>query len=128
MTAVSEWLSSYGHAHGLDQLSLTEGESLAFNFDDGLCVHVDIQVDEFLVYASVGHIVANDAPALEGLLSANLMWRDTDGATLSLEPYSRAIVLARAWPIALLASADELQSKFVRFCHLANTWRQALVA
>ena len=80
------------------------------------------------MYASVGYIAANDATALEGLLSANLMWRDTDGATLSLEPYSRAVVIARTWPIALLESADDLQSKFDRFCHLANTWRQALVA
>lgn len=126
MNAVLDWLSAYARRHGLEGLSLTVGESLALEFEQGLKVHLDLEDEELLMYAPVGHVQVDDMQGLEALMSANLMWRDTDGATLGLEPYSRSVVLARTWPLALLANAEAVQTRLDRFCHLASTWRQAL--
>lgn len=125
---ISRWLITYAEAHGLGELTLDVGISLALEFDGGITVHLDRQEGELVLHAPVGEVTVGDTERLEALMSANLLWRDTDGATLGLEPYSRTVILARSWPLVALAGEQAVQHHLDQFCHLAASWRQALGA
>ena len=100
--------------------------ALTLNFEDDLEIHLD-QLDETLViYSQVGTVEEGEHHKLEMLLSANLMWRDTDGATLSMDPYSRAVVLAKSHTAHELDTVYGLVATLDQFCHLTQSWRQAL--
>jgi hypothetical protein len=72
----------------------------------------------------LGDAPEGDVELAEELLASNLNWRDTDGATLSMERYTRGVFLARRWTVAELGSVQGLSTALERFMLLADRWVQ----
>jgi hypothetical protein len=126
MNHLNQLIKDYGDQVGLDELALPDHGSISLDFEDGIQIHLD-QLDEKLVmYSQVGLVEEGNHPKFEMLLSANLMWRDTDGATLSLDPYSRAAILAQTHTAHELDTVHTLVATLDKFCHLSQIWRDAL--
>lgn len=84
------------------------------------------QPDALTLYAHLGDLPQDAAQAAEHLLAANLFWRDTQGATLSLEPYSRGVYLARSVTSSQLPDVQALEEMVNAFAELVARWQVAL--
>lgn len=82
--------------------------------------------DSLTLYAHLGDLPVDATDVAEQLLAANLFWRDTEGATLSLEPYSRGVYLARAVSASQLPDVHTLEAMVNSFVELVARWRALL--
>jgi len=126
MNYLDQLILDYGDQAGLTGLALPELGALSLEFDDGIQIHLDELDEKLVIYSQVGTAGEDQHARLELLLSANLMWRETDGATLSLDPYSRAVILAKSYTPLELNTVYDLQSALDKFCQLTQSWREAL--
>ncbi len=93
---------------------------------DGIEVILAREVDHLLLFARLGEAPDDNIEFVEALLAANLFWRETGGATLSLEPHSRVILLATRWAAAELESVDHLELQVETFALTAQAWQQTV--
>ena len=126
MNHLEQLIDDYGKHLGIAGLALPADGALRLDFDEGLEVHIDQLDDKIVVYSQVGTVEEGHNEKLEMLLSANLMRRDTDGATLSLDPYSRAAILAKSYSAQELDTVYRLTTVLDQFCHLTQSWQKAL--
>lgn len=126
MIHLHQLIQDYGDRLGLSGLALPEDGALSLDYDDGVQIHLDQLAEKLVIYSQVGTAEEGDPSKLEILLSANLMWRDTDGATLSMDPYSRAVILAQTHTAQELETVHHLVATLNKFCNLAKTWQNAL--
>ena len=119
-------ISALADRLGLGPVAAGEDGVSIFSFEE---VDVLVAADEeaITLFARLGEAPSQeDAGFAESLLSANLFWRDTDGATLSLEPFSRIVILARRLPVTALASEQALEAALERFAQSAIDWTRTV--
>lgn len=112
---------------GLPTLLDEDEDLLILNFEDSPALSISLDEDEGLVVAACLGVAPPDDPEfLEELLAANLMFRDTNGATLSLERQTRQVFLARRWSTLELSTAQGLERALKEFLQFADVWQRAL--
>ncbi|NBU89563.1 MAG: CesT family type III secretion system chaperone, partial [Betaproteobacteria bacterium] len=119
-------LAEFGERLGIGPLTFDDDQTAAIAFSEDLIVLLSLEEDALLTYAKVGTALDGNAEFAEALLSANLFWEDTRGATVSLEPFSRAILLALRTPADSIASPQVLESHLEAFAELAQEWQQII--
>ncbi len=113
-------VAALGVAIGLDPLVMDDHDQLGFEFGDGLSMQLSSEPEHeaFLLFGVAGALsMPVDAGLLIDLLQGNFGWRDTQGATISLDGDSPPnVVVARRlfWATltdeGFLAAFDALQS------------------
>lgn len=93
---------------------------------DGIEVILAREADHLLVFAKLGEAPDDNIEFVEALLAANLFWRETGGATLSLEPHSRLILLATRLAVAEIESVDHLELQIETFALTVQAWQQTV--
>ena len=100
--------------------------TVTLELDEGLSVTLSAEGGQLIAFARLGQAPENDVTLMEALLSANLFWRGTAGATLSLDPETRSVYMAQALPQACLADMALLNEAVEHFVALQETWANAL--
>ncbi len=112
---------------GLSALLDADEDFLILNFEGSPALSLSLDADDALVVAAcLGLAPGSEPEFLEELLAANLMFRDTGGATLSLERQTRQVFLARRWSTLELSTAQGLERALEEFLQLADEWQRAL--
>jgi len=122
---VNEFLAELGQTVGLPELRLDEDGYCCLSFD-ALETHLqhDGDRDALVVFARLGALAEEVASeAYELLLSANLFWAGTNGATLSVEPADRLVYLAASTPLAGLEYPD-FEAWLGGFVAAADRWTE----
>ena len=96
--------------------------TLTLQFDQSVTVVLSAEDDELVVFGRLGEAPAHSVTFLENLLSANLFWRDTQGATLSLDLDTRAVLMAQRLPERVWREVDDLRQAIERFANLQHYW------
>jgi hypothetical protein len=94
--------------------------------EDGLALHfrVDPAIEEVILLAPLARIPPYARPAVaQGLAEANYLWRETGGATLSIDPKSGHAVLGHRLPLQVFDQA-RFNEWVERFASNADVWRQ----
>jgi hypothetical protein len=105
----------------------THSDLLMLDFEDDISVGLEpAEPDSLTLYAHLGDLPVGAGDAAEQLLAANLLWRDTEGATLSLEPYSRGVYLARSLGASQVSDVQALETALSSFVQLVARWRPVL--
>lgn len=123
ITLARELLSGLAERLGLETLLADEEDMALLEFEDAPPINLSLEEDggiALTVY--LGDAPEGDLELAEELLASNLNWRDTDGATLSMERHSRGVFLARRWTIAELGDVQGLSSAVEQFIVLAQRW------
>ena len=121
---VNHCLRSLGDLIGIDDLILDDGGICCLSFDDDIMVTIqfDEQERQIIFFTPLGEVKdENRMTVYEKMLSANLFWRETGGATLSFEKESDMAVLLDRFPIQgfdPLIFQDSIQD----FVNMAETW------
>ena len=127
--ALQSLVAELGHHVGLEELALDAEGFAALRFGDALVVNLQAVADEeaLLLYVDMGP--SQSGEQLYGaLLRANLFWRSTFGATLSLSGDSPAhVVLAREFPWRATTLADFVPL-LERFVATAQDWTELVQA
>lgn len=91
---------------------------------------VHLRFDEgqgtFIAFGSIGTLSEDEEVALRELrtlLTANLMWQDTQGATITLAPESDTVLLQQMW-LPEQATADKLDAFLQSFALSLDFWTQ----
>ena len=119
-------LDEFARKHGHARFPATVDEAASVTVTDDVEVFVAIEREALVLYARVGDAPEGNAEFAEELLASNLFWRDTEGATLALERYTRAILLARRHPATEFSDADALDAEIDRFAALVARWRTVI--
>lgn len=116
-------LAALGRLVGIPQLGLDDAGCCALSFDTTVVnFEADEEAHRLFLYADVGDAPERLSEALyRDLLAANLLWRGTGGATLSLDERRRRFVLAHAVPVERISEADFVET-VERFADIAETW------
>jgi hypothetical protein len=96
--------------------------TLTLQFDESVTVVLSAEDDDLVVFGRLGEAPTHSKTFLENLLSANLFWRDTHGATLSLEPDTRAVLIAQRLPERDWREVEDLRQAIERFAHVQQSW------
>jgi hypothetical protein len=92
-------VAALGVAIGLDPLVMDDDDQLGFELGDGLSMQLSSEPEHqaFLLFGVAGALpLPADAELLVDLLQGNFGWRDTQGATISLDGDSPPnVVVAR---------------------------------
>lgn len=120
-------LNDLGQHMGLSELTLDEEGFTALRFDADLVINLQYVVDSeaLLLYADLGP-AASGAALYPTLLRANLFWRATLGATLSLsgtEPPH--VILAQEFPWQQLRM-EELATRLESFVNTVEDWQAVI--
>ena len=122
---LTEALAALADKLGVAPLATGEDQVSILSFDE---VDILITSDEqsLTVFARLGTAPQNDSDLLEALLAANLFWQETGGATLSIEPYSRGIIMAQKVAAAEVFSVDSLEAAIENFARYAIEWSRTI--
>lgn len=113
-------VGALGRAIGIDALALDELGTCTLRFDDTV---VMLEAEE---YRLVLHSIIGTAPVLgraefmARLLEANLLWKDTGGATLALDPHSDRVLMMQAVPPEM--PPVQFPNLVGRFVDAAEAW------
>lgn len=125
-TAIRNLLDELARQHGEARFPGAADAAASFLVGNDVEVFVAAEEDAIVLYARVGDAPEGNAEFAEELLASNLFWRDTEGATLALERYTRAILLARRHPATEFSSADALDAEIDRFAALVARWQRTI--
>lgn len=120
-------LTALGRQVGITDLRLDDTGCCALSFDATVVnFEADEETQRLFLYADVGDAPEHLTEALyRDLLAANLLWRGTGGATLSLDERRRRFVLAHAVPVERISDADFVET-VERFADIAETWARRI--
>lgn len=117
-------LAEFGRRMGVRDLALID-DACCLNMDSlPVVIEFDASEERMLVYSPLG--VPDDSVELfKYLLGANLFWKKTRGATLSLDGKTGRVVLMRG---VSLDGLDEpaFEAFLEEFVNNADSWRRAL--
>jgi Tir chaperone protein (CesT) family len=123
---IADLWQELGKEVGLDGLQLDENGACTLVFDGRVPVNSAIMEDAVVLHASLGVAPGARREAfLEMLLAANLFWLESDGATLSLEPISGEVLLARKLDSREL-TVDGLREALDGFANAVDYWRERI--
>lgn len=91
-------VGALGRAVGIEALALDEFGACTLRFDDTV-VMLEAEEHRLVLHAILGAApVLGREVFLTRLLEANLLWKDTHGATLALDPRSDQVLMMQAVP------------------------------
>jgi hypothetical protein len=123
ITRARELLAGLAEQLGLETLLSDEEDMALLEFDDAPAINLALEEDGGITLtAYLGEAPKGNLELAEELLASNLNWRDTDGATLSMERQSRGVFLARRWAVAELVDGQGLSAALEQFILLAQHW------
>lgn len=95
----TQLLSEFGKVLGIEGLCANEDGHCLLVFDESIEVHIQYNepADEITLFSCIGSYdeISPSSALFERLLSANLFWQYTSGATLSVDSQEKKIFLAR---------------------------------
>ena len=111
-------LEEFARQQEIGPLQLDEDNYCALASADDHVVHLRFDEGQgtFIAFGSIGALSGDEEVALRelrALLTANLMWQDTQGATITLAPESDTVLLQQMW-LPEQATADKLDA-FLQF-------------
>jgi len=120
-------LNQLCEALGVDSLTDQDDSTVAMDFGDGLIVFIaqDTELPTnsgLLLYARIGALPLGQTEVLEELLEANLLGQNTADATLSLERYSRTVLLHWRPNLAMSPSLADLEQVVRQFADNVQHW------
>ena len=117
-------LADLGNELKIGPLTLDAGGYVQLCFEEDLVVMIKVQEEPptLTLFCRVGEAPDNHPEFAEELLSSNLFWRDTAGATLSLERYSRSVILATQFSTASLESEGVFAREMKAFIESCREW------
>jgi hypothetical protein len=118
-------LSALAQKLGIDPFATGEDGVSVLAFE-GIDVLLTTDEQSMTLFARLGTALEGDTDLLEALLAANLFWQETGGATLSLEPYSRVVVIAQRLASSELASIEMLEAAIEAFARTAIEWTRTI--
>ena len=121
-----EFFNEVGQSLGFPELEPDDLGSCTFLIDEKIEVNLQREEDgSALIHACVGTLIPErrNQEVLEKLLESNLFyfWREAEAETLSLDPASGMIFLAKRIPAARVR-ADLLEKSFDGFMTTAEYW------
>ena len=124
-TIVSSLIAAFAQKLGLTPFQSSDDQVSIVSFDE-IDILIAPEVDAMVLSARIGTVPAGRPEMIEALLSGNLFWQDTAGATLSLEPFSRAAIIARRFAVAEISAPEEFEVRLEQFAQAAIAWRRTL--
>ena len=128
MNPLAYVIREFGEKIGIPQLAFDNRGFCQLAFDDRTVVQIQANDEAgtcvlFSLVATLEH--GDRLPVYESLLQANLFWSGTDGATLSVEPQTGSVFLARQLPqqVMDLPTFETLMESFV---NIAEFWTDEL--
>jgi hypothetical protein len=117
-------LADLGNELKIGPLTLDAGGYVQLCFEEDLVVMIKVEEEPptLTLFCRVGEAPDNHPEFAEELLSSNLFWRDTAGATLSLERYSRSVILAKQFSTASLESEGVFAREMKAFIESCREW------
>lgn len=117
-------LADLGNELKIGPLTLDAGGYVQLCFEEDLVVMIKVEEEppKLTLFCRVGEAPDNQPEFAEELLSSNLFWRDTAGATLSLERYSRSVILAKQFSPASLESEGVFAGEMKAFIESCREW------
>lgn len=120
-----EWVAGLAERLGMEGLLTDDEDTAILDFEQAPTIHLSVGEDGCIsLMAHLGNAPEGDLELAEELLASNLDWRDTEGATLSMERFSRGVFLARRWTVAELGDVQGLATALEEFILLAERWIQ----
>lgn len=127
MSRPNHLLAALGKTAGLPELCLDEAGGCTLAFDDvGVQFTHLSEANQLLLCSPLGHLPGENAePLLRTLMSANVFFRGTQGATLGADAETGLVTLCY---LVNLAGCDE--SQFVQlaqnFIRVADSWQRQI--
>ena len=119
-------VAALGHAIGIPALALDSKGGCRLRFD-GTEVMLEAEPEEqrLVLHADIGTAPALGREAVFGrLLEANLLWKDTGGATFAFDPRSGRLLLMQAVPDG--TAPARFPDLVARFVDVAEAWTAQL--
>ena len=121
-------LKEFSLQEELEPMQLDEDNYCLLVSADEHVVHIrfDDEQGTFIVLGSIGTLSEDEEVSrreMRELLTANLMWQDTQGATITLAPESDTVLLQQMW-LPEQATADKLDAFLQSFALSLDFWTQ----
>jgi len=129
-----EILESLGRFLALEDLKFREADdTCTLQLDEKIQVHITLNAtnDTIVLHHLIGTLpVSNRFEILEQLFEANLFWSGTNGATISMERDTSAIIIARALAIytsnGKLLTGERLGEAIAALASASSYWKALL--
>jgi len=126
--AANTLIIDFGKTMGLEGLQLDKDNccSLIVGKETVLHLNFNERTGEFLFVGILGHMPEDEeryAQISRFLLLSNLYYRETDGATIALEPESEIAVLQRTWSCDA-SGVEQLKKALESFTNLLEFWKE----
>ena len=117
-------LEEFSRQQEIEPLQLDDANYCALASADDHVVHLRFDEGQgtFIAFGSIGTLSEDEEVALREL-RANLMWQDTQGATITLAPESDTVLLQQMW-LPEQATADKLDAFLQSFALSLDFWTQ----
>jgi len=117
-------LMALGRKVGIPELTLDEQGACIMSFDEHVVTFQEEDEGRGVTMYTVLGILPRETAAgvYRNVLSGNLFWAETHGATLALEDSTDSLVLAREVDVSKM-SEDEFQDLLGLFLDAADWWR-----
>jgi Tir chaperone protein (CesT) family len=131
MSHQNSLLLALGPALGIEPWSMDEDGAVAIDFGDDLVIFIASEnaadhESSLVMYARIGELPLGQTEVLEELLEANLLGQATNGATLSLERYSRTVLIHWRPAFSVSSTVVDLESIVRSFADTAERWGHVL--
>ena len=119
-------LKEFSLQEEIEPLQLDEDNYCLLVSADEHVVHIrfDEELGTFIVFGSIGTLSKDEEVSkreLRALLTSNLMWQDTMGATITLAPESDTVLLQQMW-LPEQATVEKLNAFLQSFVLLVAFW------
>jgi len=124
---LQEWLGELGRDVGIPDIGLDENNYCAVILDGYIVVSLHFEEDtgELIFYTHLCALPHQNRESIYAmLLEGNYFWRETGGATLSIDREGNTVLLAYATPVAVMNSKGFRKSLgyFADTCGRWLTW------
>lgn len=121
-------LKEFSLQEELEPMQLDEDNYCLLVSADEHVVHIrfDDEQGTFIVFGSIGTLSEDEEVSrreMRELLTANLMWQDTKGATITLAPETDTVLLQQMW-LPEQATVEKLSAFLQSFVVLMGFWEQ----
>lgn len=122
-------LQQYSQQLGLGGIRLDDIHGVCLEFDQKLELNLrwDPETRRVQAFIFCGHLPAgNNIPLMEAMLSANFLWIQTGGATLSIDAANNGILLTDKWDDTVYSKGDILKIYIENLVDHAEYWQNAI--
>ena len=124
----AELLREFSLQEEIEPLELDENNYCLLVAADEHVVHIrfDEELGTLIVFGSIGTLSEDEEVSrreMRELLTANLMWQDTKGATITLAPETDTVLLQQMW-LPEQATVEKFSAFLQSFVILMGFWEQ----